>query len=758
MEVENIRGVSLDYTDYPGEDLYSEGVGEDILLDIVQNNKSEKFNRMIAENPSWSTLYHLSDLRGNIVDFLQIKSTDKILEVGAGCGAITGTLADKAGSVTCVELSKKRSLINAFRNMNRDNISIRVGNFKDIEKKLPCDYDYIMLIGVFEYAASYIGGKQPYRDFLDILKSHLKEDGRMVIAIENRFGLKYWAGCREDHLGTFYSGIEGYDEDSFVKTFSRRELKKLIADAGMEVKEYYPFPDYKLPVTVFSEERLPKKGELSGFVPNFDNTRVVAFDEEKVFDAIIDEGWFPEYSNSFLFELSFKKNNTSSVIYSRHSNERGSAWTIRTDIIENKQGEKLVVKYPLNRNSKSHVKALVGTKDYLKEQYKDSGFSVNECWLYSDEDSRQKGVAFEYIEGGTLLDRLEDLKGKNQIAEILDITDLFVKRVRSLPVFDFSGRNMIAEDFPVMFGEDYPEGFAALEMGNIDLIFSNIMVRGDEWIVTDYEWMSPGPIPVDYILYRAFKYCKVLDLDFLCERYGISKQTAEMFERFEMAFQKFISRDRLSLIGFYSILGQERYSLPSLVKGASVLGNLRRIRVFYKVLKDYQETYSDYIMAEPTDRDTYTARVVLPKEADGIRLDVTEDPCIVRFIKAPLKSGLTNGTDLGNGVIYFDKSDPMVMFNGLTGGCEYEFEYEVKAMTAEYMSGMNAAMAELIQLREAKKDWDRYYSIRQQLDSRSFIKKVTDKLNSKLFKKPVIELPLEEVREEFNQVDLCLKG
>lgn len=75
--------------------------------------------------------------------------------------------------------------------------------FKDIEPELPSDYDFICLIGVFEYGQSYIGGDTPYEDFLKLLLPHLKPDGRIVIAIENKYGLKYFAGCKEDHLGTF---------------------------------------------------------------------------------------------------------------------------------------------------------------------------------------------------------------------------------------------------------------------------------------------------------------------------------------------------------------------------------------------------------------------------------------------------------------------------------------------------------------------------------------------------------------------------
>ncbi len=50
----------------------------------------------------------LSPLRENIVDWLPMDKNAKVLEIGSGCGAITGKLAEKAGSVTCVELSKKK--------------------------------------------------------------------------------------------------------------------------------------------------------------------------------------------------------------------------------------------------------------------------------------------------------------------------------------------------------------------------------------------------------------------------------------------------------------------------------------------------------------------------------------------------------------------------------------------------------------------------------------------------------------------------
>ena len=233
---EKIGNVRLNYSHYPGKDLYSDGSIEDELLSIVKEASRVEYPDIIEKKGSWPILYHLSPLRANIVDWLPIHKSDKVLEIGSGCGAITDKLSEKAGEVTCVDLSAKRSHINAYRNQDRDNITIHVGNFSDIEPELSDDYDYVCLIGVFEYGQSYIQTETPYEDFLKIMLRHMKNNGRLVIAIENRLGLKYFAGCKEDHLGTWFSGLEGYPEGGSARTFSRPGLEKIMKNCG--VKDY----------------------------------------------------------------------------------------------------------------------------------------------------------------------------------------------------------------------------------------------------------------------------------------------------------------------------------------------------------------------------------------------------------------------------------------------------------------------------------------------------------------------------------------
>lgn len=298
---EKIGNIYIDYKYYRGTDLYSDGMVEKELLEIVQKHDEKEFDSIIKERKKWPVLYHLSSLRHNIIEWYDFDKSKTVLEIGAGCGAITGCLSDKCAKVTCVELSKQRSLINAYRNAKRDNVEIYVSNFEDFQMVNQEKYDYITLIGVFEYSENFINTKQPYLDFLKRIKKFLKRDGLLFIAIENKLGMKYWAGCREDHLGSFFEGIENYVNLSGVKTFTQKELCGLLEKAGYQNNEwYYPYPDYKFANSIYSDAYLPKLGELNDNMRNFDMDRLVLFDESKAFDTIIQNNLFPVYSNSYL--------------------------------------------------------------------------------------------------------------------------------------------------------------------------------------------------------------------------------------------------------------------------------------------------------------------------------------------------------------------------------------------------------------------------------------------------------------------------
>jgi 2-polyprenyl-3-methyl-5-hydroxy-6-metoxy-1,4-benzoquinol methylase len=286
--------VNVDY--YSGEDLYSDGDIEDELLHIVDTHTD--FTQVLLNDGRWAILYHLSPVRRNLLEWLPFKSDANLLEIGAGCGALTGLFCEKLQGVVAVELSKRRAEIVATRHKEQQNLEIYVGNLTDIE--FGTKFDYITLIGVLEYAGKFNKSNQTYKDFIAYVKTLLNPGGTLVVAIENKFGLKYWAGAPEDHTGKLFDSIEGYPESEGIATFSKDELTDILGSQFDDVRYYYPYPDYKLPQQMFSDEYQPRLGQLSGYTPNYDQDRFRLFSEQLAIDNIISSNKFAFFANSFL--------------------------------------------------------------------------------------------------------------------------------------------------------------------------------------------------------------------------------------------------------------------------------------------------------------------------------------------------------------------------------------------------------------------------------------------------------------------------
>lgn len=255
----------------------------------------------------WPTKYHFSALRSNLLRPLQSLLKGRILEVGAGCGAITRFLGESGAEVLALEGSIIRASTAAGRCRNLENVSV----IADAFHRLPPSpvFDVVTLIGVLEYARQYFPAEadDPVNAMLRHARSFLKPDGILIVAIENQLGLKYFAGCGEDHVGVPMFGIEDRYHDGSVVTFGRRELQARLANAGLPVQRWwYPFPDYKLPTFLVSEEMLEGSGvaldAIIGPALEADPQlpRSPLFFMDSTWRPVFRNGLGPDLANSFL--------------------------------------------------------------------------------------------------------------------------------------------------------------------------------------------------------------------------------------------------------------------------------------------------------------------------------------------------------------------------------------------------------------------------------------------------------------------------
>lgn len=512
---------NLSYYDNTNENVYSDGPIEKELYEFV----TKDFNDWYSDG-RWEIIYHMSHLRENILNWYPFKENAVILEVGAGCGALTGMLCQRAKKVVAVELTKSRAAINYERNKDKDNLEIVVADINKIPDEWK--FDYIIINGVFEYASYMISSDNPYVDFLKKLSKHLTLKGRILLAIENRLGIKYLSGAVEDHTGKFFSGINGYTDNEKVRTFSKKELKHLITSADMNIlKFYYPYPDYKFPTEIFTDYTVNEKIPITRDIP-LDTTRVKLYNESMLYLSLIKEKSMDLFSNSFLVEIS----NTADIDinnfgYIKVSANRKKEFRICTIIDQNK---KEVYKYNLCKEGKQHIANMIRFSDYELVGLKN--VPVKNVFSYAY-------LPLESLEYRLLLNIKEDNK-----SEFLRLICLLRDKL-------YNNNPMIiiddTKEFKYIFGEDECNYKLRWVMNaNVDLIAANIFINEkEEYEIIDYEWHIPCKVPMEFVFWRMLNqfisennlhsYCDINEQKKLI---GINDEVIDCFKKWDNYFIK----------------------------------------------------------------------------------------------------------------------------------------------------------------------------------------------------------------------------
>lgn len=435
----------------------------------------------------WASLYHLSGTRANILRPFQNILKGEVLEIGAGCGAITRHIGECGTNVLALEGSPRRAAIARSRTRDLENVTVLAEKFDQFQ----CDhqFDVITLIGVLEYANLFTSGENPPLAMLERVRALLKFDGKLIIAIENQFGLKYFAGAPEDHLGKAMYGIEGRYRKDQPQTYGRVVLQKMLRKAGFEHTTFMaPFPDYKLPNSIVTEAGFNDEDfDASAFA--WQSVRrdpqippVLGFSPELVWPTLEQNGLALDLANSFLIRADKHEEHVeASPVYAWHfSTERAKQFCKQTTF-----------QRACNGVIELHYRFLSAQKP-IPIEGRLLGFSIPE--------------KAEYIQGKPLSQEFISIVSRDgwSIGEIGNFFERYVAILKSIAQSKGISLDVIREktQLPGEFFDWLPQNIIVDTFGDCHLI--------------DEEWRLRNPIPANQLVFRAS-----LSLVNLVSRYGM---------------------------------------------------------------------------------------------------------------------------------------------------------------------------------------------------------------------------------------------
>jgi len=265
--------------------------------------------------PDWALEYHLGSRRSNIYRGLNLEGVKTVLEVGCGCGAITRFLGEQGFHVDAIEGTQNRAEIARLRTSDLENVQIVCSNYHELV--LPAtSYDLVVFTGVLEYSGAYapegVSPEAQLKHTIRHAQAALSETGQIVIAIENRTGFKYLAGAGEDHLNVPNIGLYGYVEPLSqpvtrgIRTWSKLEWSRMLEEFGFEAFEFcYPFPDYKIPDAILSDQYLESARHPEQVLGGISSRDYAMAWEPKLTESLFwqtaaQTGSLDEFANSFL--------------------------------------------------------------------------------------------------------------------------------------------------------------------------------------------------------------------------------------------------------------------------------------------------------------------------------------------------------------------------------------------------------------------------------------------------------------------------
>ena len=395
-------------------------------------------------------------------------------------------MCEKADKVVSVEFSKRRGEAIAKRHKSKENLEVIIGSLKDI--KFEEKFDYITLIGMLEYAPIIYNTDDSFSDLLIYLKTLLKDNGKILIATNNKFGMRNWSTVEINDNNLEYDAVISQKDNNKCQLLTNNKLEKILEKANLgEKKYYYPLPDYKYTNVIFTKEFMPNENNLHRNITFFRDSYIVSFHENSAYVPVLkeDKNLFEFFANSYFIEAgeNLKDNE---IKYVSFWNNRKTEYRLKTII----KGDK-VYKYPLSNLSNGHFNTIKNNIDILNNS------NIKTLDEYDEEKIISRFVK-NCISYDELIINEYDKGGLEKVIELIyDFQNKILNKLEST-----DAKNNVFDKYNIKYTDEEIKNLHFIKNGLWDLNFQNTFLIDNELYVYDQEWIEEN-LPIEFIIYKG---------------------------------------------------------------------------------------------------------------------------------------------------------------------------------------------------------------------------------------------------------------
>ena len=460
-----------------------------------------------------------SDIRENLLNWYDIRPKSKILFIGNDIYKSCLKNENKVIMLTLDKLDAPTSEVTVYNET--------LLQFEKREEKV----DYIIVINEMKNISKYVeNDENTLNELIKISNRLLNEDGVLLVALNNKFSIRNFAGETKNGSNPF-DVILGKEKDGSI--YSKNELESIVKNSEFKYyKIYYPFPDYKLPSIIYSDDYLPNENDSKlNYLVYYNLDDKLVFSELEAVRELAKDKMLDYFSNSFFVEFTSKEENLSEVKFVSYNNFRKPENRLITKMYKN-----YVQKEPLSNESKSHIENIKNNIEILKNCNIDTSDEVKDFKLIS---KYQRLKTFSEYIGDLILDN------KIDTAKEL-IKKWYEKLYTNFMCISCTNQEKnpdVFEKYGITVESDIKNKMHFIKDCLFDLIFENVFVEINDqkeftkFIVYDQEW-SEKNAPIEFILYRSIdllfknnsKLSKYLNKDDLFTEFGINEFVSYFFK------------------------------------------------------------------------------------------------------------------------------------------------------------------------------------------------------------------------------------